>query len=68
MKQAAARAMEPQLSELVKSNRLEARAHEEDLETALRELQSVLERESTDKVVPNQRGALTSTIPDRHNT
>ena len=53
MKQAAARAIEPQLSELVKSNRLEARAHEEDLETALRELQSVLERESTDKVVPN---------------
>ena len=55
MKQAAARALEPQLAELVKSNRVEARAHAEDLETALLGLQATLERESTEQV-RNQGG------------
>lgn len=50
IKEAAVRALEPQLSELVKSNRTEARLRAEDLETALLGLQAKLERESTEKV------------------
>ncbi|CAM9346410.1 unnamed protein product, partial [Laminaria digitata] len=50
IKKAAVRALEPQLSELVKSNRTEARERAEDLEAALLGLQATLERETTDKV------------------
>ena len=50
IKKAAVRALEPQLSELVKSNRAEARARAEGLDAALLGLHATLERESADKV------------------
>lgn len=50
IKHAAVRALEPQLSELVKSNRAEARARMEELEATLLGQQATLERESADKV------------------
>lgn len=50
IKQAAIRALEPQLSELVKANRAEARTRTDELEEVLLGLQAALERENADKV------------------
>lgn len=50
IKQAAIRALEPQLSELVKANRAEARTRRDELEEVLLGLQATLERESAEKV------------------
>ncbi|CBN78213.1 hypothetical protein Esi_0103_0077 [Ectocarpus siliculosus] len=50
IKQAAVRALEPQLTELVKANRAEARARADELGEVLLGLQASLERESSEKV------------------
>lgn len=50
IKQAAVRALEPQLTELVKANRAEARTRADELGGVLLGLQASLERESSEKV------------------
>ncbi|CAM9492841.1 unnamed protein product, partial [Ectocarpus fasciculatus] len=55
IKQAAARALEPQLTELVKANRAEARTRADELGEVLLGLQASLERESSDKVQTETR-------------
>ncbi|CAM9187584.1 unnamed protein product, partial [Ectocarpus sp. 13 AM-2016] len=55
IKQAAVRALEPQLTELVKANRAEARTRADELGEVLLGLQASLERESSEKVQTEAR-------------
>ncbi|CAN0009054.1 unnamed protein product, partial [Scytosiphon promiscuus] len=55
IKQAAIRALEPQLSELVKANRAEARTRADELEEVLLGVQASLEREGADRVQTEAR-------------
>lgn len=63
IKQAAIRALEPQLSELVKANRAEARTRTDELEEVLLGLQAALERESTEKVSESVSGWVAGRLP-----